>query len=94
MRISVSSLVLDSTLPTVAMAIVACDTAPKSEVSRGELTTRVKDVIRDMKARDPGMEEWFTDSYGYAVMPDTSKGVGDASVGGQGFRFVKLSAVK
>jgi len=74
MRTSISSLVLASAFATVPMIMVACETAPKTEVSKEELTTRVQDVIRDMKARDPGMEKWFSTSYGYAVMPDISKG--------------------
>ncbi len=74
MRTSVSSLVLASAFAAAPMIMVACDTAPKTEVSKEELTTRVQEVIRNMKARDPGMEKWFNDSYGYAVMPDISKG--------------------
>ncbi len=74
MRNSISSIVLLSACALAPMGIVACDTAPKTEVSREELTSRVQEVIRDMKARDAGMEKWFSNSYGYAVMPDISKG--------------------
>jgi lipid-binding SYLF domain-containing protein len=52
----------------------ACNTAPRSDMSREDLNARVQSVISEMKARDPGMEKWFSTSYGYAVMPDIAKG--------------------
>lgn len=70
----IRTLALLATLVAAPLCLNACDTAPKSTASREELSTHVQNVIRDAKAKDPGMEKWFKDSYGYAVMPDISQG--------------------
>lgn len=66
--------VLAIALAATPFLAVSCNTAPSSDMSREDLTARVQSVIADMKARDAGMEKWFSTSYGYAVMPDIAKG--------------------
>jgi lipid-binding SYLF domain-containing protein len=65
---------LAAALLAIPFVPVACNTAPGGESSREDLSARVQSVISDMKARDPGMDKWFSTSFGYAVMPDIAKG--------------------
>src|SRR5262245_14069566 len=34
----------------------------------------VQEVINEFKAKDPGLDQWFKDAYGYAVFPNVGKG--------------------
>ena len=83
-----SALAVVATLAAAPLFVAGCETTPKTESSRKELSDHVQQVIRDIKAKDPGMEKWFKDSYGYAVMPDVSQGaiiVGGAFGNGEVF---------
>jgi lipid-binding SYLF domain-containing protein len=70
-----------------------CSTAPKTEESRDVLSAEVTEAIAVIKQRDPGMEEFFENSYAYAVFPKVVKGawiVGGAGGKGQVFAEDKL----
>ena len=72
-----------------------CSTAPKTEESRDVLSAQVKEAVAVIKKRDPGMAEFFKDSYAYAVFPRVVKGawvVGGAGGKGQVFVDDKLVA--
>jgi len=74
MAFRTAPLVVAAALAAVPFLTVACNTTPRSDMSREELSSRVQQVIADMKAKDAGMDKWFSTSYGYAVMPDIAKG--------------------
>jgi lipid-binding SYLF domain-containing protein len=74
MALRIASVTLVAAIAATPFLPVACNTTPNGDVSREELTSRVQQVIADMKARDAGMTKWFDTSYGYAVMPDVAKG--------------------
>jgi lipid-binding SYLF domain-containing protein len=66
----------------IASAVVSggCSTAPKTEVDRTALKASAQDTIKLYKFTDPGLEEHFTKSSGYAVFPKVTKG--GAGLGG------------
>ncbi|MCE9620008.1 MAG: hypothetical protein K8R92_08860 [Planctomycetes bacterium] len=67
MRIKFLSAVL------LACCLGACST-PKTAEQRKSLADTVQTVISDIKFQDPTINKFFTDSYGYAVIPAVGKG--------------------
>ncbi len=67
MRIKFMSAVL------LACVLGACST-PKTAEQRKSLSETVQTVISDIKFQDPSISKFFTDSYGYAVLPAVGKG--------------------
>lgn len=64
----------------VSMAVVlgmflgSCATAPERVEGKAVLAAEVREAIAVFKAKDPGIEKFFTDSEGYAVLPKIGKG--------------------
>ncbi len=64
----------------VLMAVVSgmflgsCATAPEQVESKAVLAAEVREAIAAFKAEDPGIEKFFEDSEGYAVLPKIGKG--------------------
>lgn len=59
----------------IALGVAAgCQTAPKTDVEKQELVEDAKDVVRQVKAVDPGMSRFFESSRAYAVFPSVGKG--------------------
>jgi lipid-binding SYLF domain-containing protein len=65
-----------------------CSTAPKTQEARDVLSAQVDEAIAEMKKKDPSIDDFFYDSYAYAVFPQVAKGafvVGGAAGKGQVF---------
>lgn len=64
----------------VAMVMIGCSTAPKTEAKKDLQTEQVQQTIKDFKAQDSSMAKLFDTAYGYAVFPEVAKGA--AGIGG------------
>ncbi len=51
-----------------------CATAPETKESKNVLSSQVDEAIAIFKTRDPSIDKFFTQSYGYAVFPKVGKG--------------------
>jgi lipid-binding SYLF domain-containing protein len=58
----------------LAVVGIGCSTVPKTEESRSVLSAEVSEAVSAFKARDPSIEVFFDESYGYAVLPKVFKG--------------------
>lgn len=77
----------------LAVIATGCATAPPQPEGKNVLSAQGKEAIAVFKARDPSMEKFFTNSYGYAVFPKVGKGafiLGIASGRGEVFEQGKL----
>jgi len=76
---------------TIAFSLMACSGwKPKEE---GKVDPDVVESINQFKQRDPGLQRFFDQAYGYAVFPTVGKGaigVGGAYGKGQVFERKKL----
>ncbi len=86
---------------TAATLVGAILAVPAAAQSNGDLE-EVREVMATMTEGDPGMAEWFSSAYAYAVFPDVGKagfgiggtrGDGIAYVGGTPVGKTRLSAV-
>jgi lipid-binding SYLF domain-containing protein len=59
---------------TLAVLLGGCATAPERVEGKAVLSAEVREAIAEFKAADPGIERFFTDSEGYAVLPKIGKG--------------------
>jgi lipid-binding SYLF domain-containing protein len=57
-----------------ALCLTGCETAPKSTQGRASLDTEVQNTIQTALNQDPGLQEFFDKSAGYAVFPRVGKG--------------------
>lgn len=53
---------------------LGCSTIPKTEESRGVLSAEVREAIAVFRHKDPGINSFFDNSCGYAVLPKVAKG--------------------
>ncbi len=51
-----------------------CATAPEKPEAREVLSAEVKEAIAIFKQKDPEIQQFFDESYGYAVLPKVFKG--------------------
>lgn len=51
-----------------------CATEPGTIESRDLLSTQVQEAVATFRARTPGIQRYFDESYGYAVLPRVTKG--------------------
>jgi lipid-binding SYLF domain-containing protein len=51
-----------------------CSTAPEKPESKAVLSAEVNEAIAVFKSKDPGIQQFFDNSYGYAVLPKVFKG--------------------
>jgi lipid-binding SYLF domain-containing protein len=58
----------------VVIAGFGCATEPGTIESRDLLSAQVQEVVATFKARAPGIQRYFDESYGYAVLPRVTKG--------------------
>ena len=61
-------------LVLAALFTTGCATVPKNEGERQVLKAKVDSAITEFKERDPGIQRFFNESYGYAVYPRVAKG--------------------
>ncbi len=66
--------VLVGLLLSGAIVLCGCATASAKPEARALLSTETTEAIAIFKQKDPGIERFFKDSYGYAVMPKIGKG--------------------
>jgi lipid-binding SYLF domain-containing protein len=65
-----------------------CSTVPKTDEAKAVLTADVTNAVALFKATDPGINRFFEQSYGYAVLPKIFKGgIWLGGAGGQGEVF-------
>ena len=64
----------------LAMAILClivlaagCATVPEKAESKAVLSAQVQEAIAAFKAKDPAIDLFFNNAYGYAVLPDIAK---------------------
>jgi len=62
------------TAVTLAVILCGCATAPERVEGKAVLSAQVREAIAEFKAKDPTIERFFTDSEGYAVLPQIGKG--------------------
>ena len=56
--------------------------------ARAQKEEDVKEVIQEFEKKDPGMQAWFRDAYGYAVFPSVGKGaIGVGGAHGDGLVY-------
>lgn len=58
----------------VALIIYGCKVAPETTTQKKTLSAEVDEAVSVIKARDPSIQRFFDDSYGYAVLPKIFKG--------------------
>ena len=73
-------MVLTLLVGSLALAPVACNTAPNSTEGRSALHDEVHDAVTQFKQQGPTLETFFDRAYGYAIFPDV--GIGAIGVGG------------
>jgi lipid-binding SYLF domain-containing protein len=61
-------------LTVLTLWICGCATAPERPEGKATLSAQVNEAIAAFKAKDPGIERFFMDSAGYAVLPKIGKG--------------------
>jgi lipid-binding SYLF domain-containing protein len=67
---------------------VGCSTVPERAEERAVLAAEVTEAVAAFKSRDPGIQKFFDESYGYAVLPKVTKGawwIGGATGRGEVF---------
>ena len=65
-----------NTLISLLLLVIAagCATVPETRESKNVLSSQAAEAIAVFKARDPSIERFFAQSYGYAVFPKVGKG--------------------
>ncbi len=66
--------ILIASMLIASVMIFGCQTVPKSPEARQVLSSEVDQAIAIFKQRDPDIQRFFNDSYGYAVFPKVYKG--------------------
>ena len=62
-------------LLTVPFFVIAgCSTVPENPEAKSVLAAEVQEAIALFKAKDPSIERFFNQSYGYVVLPKVIKG--------------------
>ena len=80
-------------LGLLVLVTAGCATAPERAGSKAVLSAEVQDAIAVFKARDPSIDRFFTQSYGYTVFPKVFKGgffIGGAFGRGEAFEQGRL----
>jgi lipid-binding SYLF domain-containing protein len=80
-------------LALVSLVIAGCHATPQTPESKNVLSAQVNEAVDLFKKRDPSIDRFFTQSYGYAVFPKIFKAgfwVGGAGGRGEVFEQGKL----
>jgi lipid-binding SYLF domain-containing protein len=73
--------------------LTACATKPQTPQAEDVLSAQVREAVSLFKQKDPSIETFFSNSYGYAVLPKIGKGgfwVGGAFGRGEVFQQGKM----
>jgi lipid-binding SYLF domain-containing protein len=65
---------LSGMIVCVAIVLAGCATAPEKPEAKLVLSAQVNEAISIFKDKDPQIERFFKQSYGYAVLPKVFKG--------------------
>ena len=57
-----------------AVLMNGCATAPERPEGKSALSAQVNEAIAVFRTKDPAIDRFFKDSYGYAVLPKIAKG--------------------
>ena len=57
-----------------SLFLAGCATAPEGRESQAVLSAQVDEAVAMFRAKDPGIDRFFKQSYGYAVLPRVFKG--------------------
>jgi lipid-binding SYLF domain-containing protein len=57
-----------------SLFLAGCTTAPESRESQAVLSAQVNETVAVFREKDPGIDRFFKQSYGYAVLPRIFKG--------------------
>jgi len=82
-------------LPCILTLLISgCSTVPKTDEAKAVLTSEVTNTVALFKATDPGINRFFEQSYGYAVLPKVFKGgIWLGGAGGQGEVFEQKNMI-
>jgi lipid-binding SYLF domain-containing protein len=58
----------------VSLFVAGCTTAPESREGQAVLGAQVTEAVAIFKEKDPSIDKFFKQSYGYAVLPKVFKG--------------------
>jgi lipid-binding SYLF domain-containing protein len=72
--------VFTTVLGAVAILLTACSTEPPTQSDRTQLHSDAQAAMAAMRQKDPTLNDFLTNAYGYAILPDIGKGA--AGVGG------------
>ncbi len=59
---------------TASLIFAGCSVAPKKTEGQAVLNAQVNEAVAIFKEKDPSIDKFFKQSYGYAVMPKVGKG--------------------
>jgi lipid-binding SYLF domain-containing protein len=59
---------------TASLFVSGCATAPEGRESQAALSAQVNEAVALFREKDPGIDRFFKQSYGYAVLPRIFKG--------------------
>src|SRR5438105_1258237 len=60
---------------SVAMLMfVGCQTAPKGDTAKENLTDEAQLALKQMQSMDPSLASFMQNAYGYAIFPSVGKG--------------------
>lgn len=68
------SILIISVIFAGVVFVSGCSTVPETSEARAVLSTQIDETIAMFKRRDPGIQNFFDNSYAYAVFPKVFKG--------------------
>lgn len=84
------NIIMSSAILAAALVSFGCGAKTLTSAECDVMLERTDLTISEFKEQDPSLEEWFRDSYGYAVFPRVSKGAaGIGGAHGDGLLFVQ-----
>lgn len=70
------------------VAIAACASSPPTRKEEANLAMRAGATLGEMRAKDPGIDDFLDNAYAYAVFPDIGKaGIGVGGAYGKGILY-------
>jgi lipid-binding SYLF domain-containing protein len=61
-------------LALLAMLVIGCQTAPKSEEGKADLEQTAQTALTRMQEQDPNIDDMIEKGHGYAIFPNAGKG--------------------
>ena len=57
-----------------ALLLAGCTTAPRTEAGKERLSQNVRDTLRQLNEKDPGLRDFLSGADAYAIFPSVGKG--------------------